>query len=341
MRKRVLTLWDGKVFLAMLILAGCIITTFAAYRHIYVKLPDYAVKQVILSVQDGDVETFSRYVDQEALTGQFFDALILHTTAREDQSLVLSVIHAPLRSAFVTTADLYITWTLAGNTDNEQYSTVAASLRNTLKSAGLSIPLAGWHLDSADWSHDNTVTFYLYNEQIEATVPCTVNLEKTPSDTWRITGFTDAKAFVSDLQAVMTKELEAYNKPVQQKIDAVLSVSDVSSKLVSGQDKTFLRLSYTPIFHQDREQIASIKAIYTLRRNSDKAVLYTSPLRLSTSAEKRTYESQFLLNPLIPSQYALISSSNIDDTSSSLHITAITLKDGTELSLVNDLPQGY
>ena len=141
MRKRVLTLWDGKVVLALLILAGCIITAFSAYRQIYVKMPDYAAKQIIRSVQDGDVETFSRYVAQEALTGQFFDALILHKTAREDQSLVLSVIHSPLRSAFVSAADLYITWTLAGNTDNEQYNTVATSLRNTLKSAGLSLSL--------------------------------------------------------------------------------------------------------------------------------------------------------------------------------------------------------
>ena len=29
MRKRVLTLWDGKVVLALLILAGCIITALA------------------------------------------------------------------------------------------------------------------------------------------------------------------------------------------------------------------------------------------------------------------------------------------------------------------------
>lgn len=55
----------------MLILAGCIMTAFSAYRQIYVKMPDYAAKQIIRSVQDGDVETFSRYVDQEALTGQF------------------------------------------------------------------------------------------------------------------------------------------------------------------------------------------------------------------------------------------------------------------------------
>ena len=78
----------------------------------------------------------------------------------------------------------------------------------------------------------------------------------------------------------------------------------------------------------------------TLRRDSDKAVLYTSPLRLSTSAEKRTHESQFLLNPLIPSQYSLIRSQNLEGMTSELHITAITLNDGTSFSLADTLPDG-
>ena len=92
-------------------------------------------------------------------------------------------------------------------------------------------------------------------------------------------------------------------------------------------------------YRKDRNDIASVKAVYTLRRDSDKAVLYTSPLRLSTSAEKRTHESQFLLNPLIPSQYSLIRSQTLDGMTSELHLTAITLKDGTELALADTLPE--
>ena len=216
-----------------------------------------------------------------------------HTSDSTDEFFLLNIIRSPLRASFITTADLYLNWTLAGSTDNDEYQKTADNLQRTLKSAGLAVPLAGWHLDGADWSHDNTVNLYLYN------------------------------------------------KPVQQKIDAIMTVRDVSSKIVTGQGRTFLRLSYTPVFRKDRNDIASVKAVYTLRRDSDKAVLYTSPLRLSTSAERSTYESQFLLNPLIPSQYALIRSANIDDTTSILEVTAITLKDGTELAIENDLPQSY
>ena len=339
MRKRVLTLWDGKVFLALGVLAGCIMAAVAAYQHLYMKTPDYAVSQVIRAVRDGDIETFSRHVDEEALSGQFFDALVSHTSDSTDESFLLNIIRSPLRSSFVATADLYLDESLTGDTDNDEYQKTTASLQRTLKSAGLSIPLAGWHLDGADWSHGSTVKLYLYNDRLGATVPCTVTLEQTPSQTWRITGLADPEAFLNDLRDVMKKELAAYNKPVQQKIDAVMTVRDISSKIVTGQGRTFLRLSYTPVFRKDRNAINTVKAVYTLRRDSDKAVLYTSPLRLSTSAEKRTHESQFLLNPLIPSQYSLIRSQALDGMTGELHITAITLKDGSEFALADALPE--
>ncbi|MCF0153861.1 MAG: hypothetical protein HUJ82_11220 [Megasphaera sp.] len=334
-----LTLWDGKVFLALVVLAGCIMAAVAAYQHLYMKTPDYAVSQVIRAVRDGDIETFSRHVDEEALSGQFFDALVSHTSDSTDESFLLNIIRSPLRSSFVATADLYLDESLTGDTDNDEYQKTTASLQRTLKSAGLSIPLAGWHLDGADWSHGSTVKLYLYNDRLGATVPCTVTLEQTPSQTWRITGLADPEAFLNDLRDVMKKELAAYNKPVQQKIDAVMTVRDISSKIVTGQGRTFLRLSYTPVFRKDRNAINTVKAVYTLRRDSDKAVLYTSPLRLSTSAEKRTHESQFLLNPLIPSQYSLIRSQALDGMTGELHITAITLKDGSEFALADALPE--
>lgn len=86
MRKRVLTLWDGKVFLALVVLMGCILAGITSYQHVYMKTPDYAVSQVIRAARDGDMETFSRHVDEGALSGQFFDALVSHTSDSTDES---------------------------------------------------------------------------------------------------------------------------------------------------------------------------------------------------------------------------------------------------------------
>ena len=144
MRKRVLTLWDGSVFLALVVLMGCLIAAVAAYHHIYMKTPDYAVAQVIRAAHSGDIETFSQHVDEEALSGQFFDALVSHTSDSTDEAFLLNLVRSPLRSSFVTTADLYLDWTLTGNTDNDEYKKTGDNLQRTLKSAGLSIPLASW-----------------------------------------------------------------------------------------------------------------------------------------------------------------------------------------------------
>lgn len=217
MRKRVLTLWDGSVFLALVVLMGCLIAAVAAYHHIYMKTPDYAVAQIIRAAHSGDIETFSQHVDEEALSGQFFDALVSHTSDSTDEAFLLNLVRSPLRSSFVTTADLYLDWTLTGNTDNDEYKKTGDNLQRTLKSAGLSIPLAGWHLDSADWSQGKTVKLYLYNDRLGATVPCTVTLEQTPSQTWMITGLADPAAFLNDLRDVMKQELDEYNEPTQKK----------------------------------------------------------------------------------------------------------------------------
>lgn len=53
---------------------------------------------------------------------------------------MLNIIRSPLRASFITTADLYLNWTLAGNTDNDEYQKTADNLQRTLKSAGLAVP---------------------------------------------------------------------------------------------------------------------------------------------------------------------------------------------------------
>jgi hypothetical protein len=79
--------------------------------------------------------------------------------------------------------------------------------------------------------------------------------------------------------------------------------------------------------------------VYELRRTADKAVLYSSEMRLNLSSSGKSHTSQFLLNPLIPSQYAIMNRSDLRDTDSSLRITALTFEDGTELALADHLPE--
>lgn len=340
MRRKVISLWDGNVFLAVAALCFCLAAAHLNYEEVYKRTPDYSITCMEDALQHNDVETLNRYADEEALTGQFFDALVSHASDSTDEDFLLKLIRSPMRVTFINNAGTLLNWSLAENRDNSEYQKLQTRLEGTLKHAGLPLPLGGWHIDSADWSKGKTITLHLYNDRLQISVPCTVIMEKQGPKFWRITGLQNPSAFLHDLRAALDDKLAAYNKPIQAKLDAVMTVSDVSSTLImaNGQAR-FLRLSYTPDIKGDRKDIASVKALYTLHRTSDDAVLYTSPIRLSTSLEKRTHQSQFRLNPLVPSQAAIINQGNLDGMKSTLHITAIIFTDGSEISLADTLPQ--
>lgn len=346
MRRNVISLWDGKVFLAAAVLYFCLLAAQVNYQEVYKRTPDYSVSCMLQAISQQDAETLSQYVDEASLTGQFFDALASHTSDSTDETFLLKLIRSPMRATFVNDMTTFLTWTLEGSQDSQEYQKLQTRLEGTLKHAGLPLPLSGWHVESADWSRagaqsgEKTITLHLYNDRLQLSVPCTVTLVKTGSKTWRITSLDNPAGFLRDLRQALDDKLEAYNQPLQAKIDAVMTVSDVSSTLVTANGQArFLRLSYTPSIKGDRSDITSVKAQYTLHRDRDDAVLFTSPIRLSTAAEKRTHQSQFRLNPLIPSQAAIINQGNLDGLTTTLHITAITFTDGSEIAIADKLPE--
>ena len=87
---------------------------------------------------------------------------------------------------------------------------------------------------------------------------------------------------------------------------------------------------------------ANIKDIlcrYTLRRNADEAVLYETDLHLPAYKDNAVLTSQFLLNPLIPSHQALLAKAGLDDTTGTLKLMSVLLKDGTAIRCAERLPQ--
>ena len=180
----------------------------------------------------------------------------------------------------------------------------------------------------------------LYNERLDTNLTCTIELTRTGRQQWRVTGLADASAFINEINDAWSQRLAAYNRPIQRQLDGLIKIRDVSASLVSGSNhQTFLRITYTPVFEGRPEEIREIRGVYELQRAGDHAVLYSGTLRLTPAASGKPHTSQFLLNPLIPSQYSLIRSQTLDGMTSELHLTAITLKDGTELALADTLPE--
>jgi hypothetical protein len=337
---------DGKILIAVWVVFLCIEGLFVSYRHIYMETPEYSIRVIMAAARDGDADTVDAMVDEKALANEFFDIAAAKASSSSAPQIVLQLAWAPLRTDFATDIQALITGTITNDTDSASFQQAKKAVDTRLKSLGFPIPSTGWEYKNATWCHhtqagygEMTLTFY--NTTLKTAIPVTVSLERAGARSWHIIGLTNTETLVTALQKAYDHQLAAYNKPIQEKLDQAVVIHSISSQLIRDDDtrQVFLRLHYTPMYNTGSSILTEVRGVYELRRTADKAVLYSSEMRLNLSSSGKSHTSQFLLNPLIPSQYAIMNRSDLRDTDSSLHITALTFEDGTELALADHLPE--
>ncbi len=334
---------DVSILAAICILLFCLEAAVLNYEHVYKATPDYSVRVLTRAIQSGDEETVTALVDDKAITAGLFDGMASRGGGI-DSLPVLQLAWAPLRDDFITDSSRLFHLTMQKEKDDADRAGAAENVRLRLQALGFPFPVSGWHYVSSRYAHKTDsshahMTVTLYNERLDRNLTCTIELTRTGPKQWRITGLADAPAFISEINDAWDQRLAAYNRPIQRQLDGLIKIRNVSASLVKGSNhQTFLRITYTPVFEGKPEEIREIRGVYELQRAGDHAVLYSGTLRLTPAASGKPHTSQFLLNPLIPSQYALMSRENLDDTRSQLRVTSVTRQDGTTLSLAEKLP---
>ena len=334
---------DVSILAAICILLFCLEAAVLNYEHVYKATPDYSVRVLTRAIQSGDEETVTALVDDKAIAAGLFDGMASRGGGI-DSLPVLQLAWAPLRDDFITDSSRLFHLTMQKEKDDADRAGAAENVRLRLQALGFPFPVSGWHYISSRYAHKTDsshahMTVTLYNERLDRNLTCTIELTRTGPKQWRITGLADAPAFISEINDAWDQRLAAYNRPIQRQLDGLIKIRNVSASLVKGSNhQTFLRITYTPVFEGKPEEIQEIRGVYELQRSGDHAVLYSGTLRLTPAASGKPHTSQFLLNPLIPSQYALMSRENLDDMRSQLRVTSVTRQDGTTLSLAEKLP---
>lgn len=337
---------DGKILAALFSLILCVEGTQVSYRQIYMKTPDYSLRQIVAAAAENDVDTVSSMVDEKAIANEIFDQLAAKAGGGTTPQPVLQLAWIPLKADFSSSLESLMNEEIAGTTDSAHYEEMKLTVDNRLKAIGFPIPSSGWQYQKASWAHQTgsgkaEMTLTFYNTVLKASIPVTVTMERQSSRVWHITGLVHVDGTIDAIQEAYDRELAAYNEPIQKRIDKTVSVSNVSTNLVRDDDDrmTFLRVHYTPKYAIDADKLSEVKGVYELRRSADGAVLYSSPIRLVLSGSGKDHTTQFLLNPLIPSQYAIMNRSDLKDTKSTVRITELTLDDDSTLTLADKLPE--
>lgn len=331
---------DIKIWVAIAVILACLEGAFWSYHHLYEQTPDYSFQQLVNAAAQGDTATVRRYVDEEALTGQLFDSIVQETSSLSPALSELALTLTPIKADVTTLSQQVLQTYLTGQSEDEAQAPTYQALQNRLRSLHVPIPLKGWQYTGHQWSTSTgpgtaELTAEFYNTALQRTIPVTFTLERQTSTTWKLVGLAKPEALLAAIRTAYAAQLTKKNEPIQRQIDQIITITGVTATLLGGPADTqrYLRIQYTPSFHTNRQDIDEIKGTYTLRRSDDQAALYSADIRLSTASEKNTYVTQFLLNPLIPSQYKLGQRQNLDGTTSTLAITSVRLKNGQEYTL--------
>ncbi len=335
---------DGKLLIAAAVICCCLGGAYDSYEEIYKATPDYSLHYIQQAAGQADADELKDRVDEEKIAASLFHGAMEFRAGQPHASALQKIAWLPLQNEITDSLKRCLDNALIPSSDTEAVQHAQSVLANQLQSLGMPLPTTGWRIASVSWSRriDNThaeITLYLAHPILPQAIPCTIAMERTAPKEWHITDIVHAAAMFQSLQQAYLQALEKENAPIRQHIDAVLEITNVSSSLVRSDDSTqvFLRMQYTPVFHQPRQDILEAKGVYELRRRTDHALLFTAPVRLSLSSHTATRLSQFRLNPHIPDQEDLAGRDTLEGTDSTLRLTSVTLRDGTTYTLQTTL----
>lgn len=327
---------DGKLFAAMVIICSCLYGAYMAHEKIYKATPEYSMNALRQAAEQSNTELLTQQIDTDEIVYDIYNGFVQFRNNQSNASSLTAWTWLPLQNELSTSLKICLNQELTQEPATEATEHAQATIAAYLKGIGIPVPATGWSLVSASWSRriDDShaeMTLYMSHPLLQQKIPCTIIWERTAPKEWRIAGLSDAQHIIQCIQTAYIQALHTENEPIRKQIASIVEIQHVTSQLVRSADGTqvFLRMEYTPVFHKQRHDILEIKGIYELRRQTDHELLFTAPVRLSLTTNKTTRMNQFPLYAHIPAQKELARRDSLAETDSVLHITSVTLRDGT------------
>lgn len=338
--------WDIKLLAALCLFFLCCAGLFLSYDRLYRDTPDYAASRLVAAIRENDPDRAAAYMNGESLTAQFFDALTSEYQGTAEPSAAARLIWLPLRTDFIATGRQWIKNETAGRTDDQDALAVSQKMTGQMRELNLPVPLTNWHCTAMSFSRPLTettaeITFTLHNDALDQDILCPTIWKRNDLHRWQLQEFSDAPLLVRDLRRAYRTALATYNEDQQRQIDKLAGAEVTAAALIRQDDKkapTFLRIQYVAHFPSGTAALSNVRAVYTLRRSNDDAILYRTEMHLSAADPEQPHTSQFLLSPLATAQFYPLGQMVISDTTSTISVISVRLKDGTVLAKETRLP---
>lgn len=200
---------DGPIIAAFLVLLICIRLAFTAYETVYKNTPDYSFLCVTQAINANDSSQVAALIDDKELAGQVFDAVVSKGSGIESSS-ILRFAWAPMREDFIANCHYLVETRFQANADQEKKDEIQGLVTRQLKTLGCAIPIDGWHIVNTHWAFKTDddhaeLPIDVYNETLDATIPCTLTMTRRAQGRWAITGIANANDFIQAVQSAWAK----------------------------------------------------------------------------------------------------------------------------------------
>ena len=161
---------------------------------------------------------------------------------------------------------------------------------------------------------------------------------------WHVVGFYNLEGFFQTIDMASAARLVEYNRPVQDKINALIKLDTIDTIELSTDGSSsvmhLLKIPYRLALHTKDVDIAAVYGRYRLSGKNNNEI-FTGEFSLQDLPKKSGFlpeTAQFMLNPMFPAQRRLIEGKNIAAYSSSIDIYRIDFKNGAVWQTVQQIP---
>lgn len=228
---------------AVVVIAGGVLG-YVHYRH----SPRYTISLIQDSIKNHDWDTFSRHVDMDTLSSSSYDELTSFALDNDEDladddstkgfvngivtAMKPNVVSAWKDAArdYVKTGELKVPDS-SGNKDKDEDG-AKEEADSIEKKSGVDQMTFQGITDVTDKENNVAVVgMKFHNKQLDHDFVINLKMNQLQDGTWEIVSVDNLKDYLAEMKKVYTAKLDEVNKPIQEKIDAVIQITDIHAAI--------------------------------------------------------------------------------------------------------------
>lgn len=329
---------------------AAIICAVAFYFLYWIKTPVYSLGIIRDSIQKHDVATFEKHVDLDTLYAKGFDDAFIAYDKLQGDNLMSNPLAVGfvqmMKPAVVSGLKTKTLDSIKGEDDAAQAKALLGDseqvVKDLKKSSGIDDSTFRDASVASSDGNEAIVAIKVHNNKIDKDFDLKVKMSKLDDGTWKVKELTNLVDFMLEVDAATKAKIAELNKPIQEKIQNFIAVTDTKLKFHFSHDwfSAYYSFNYGATLKNISDQKItgfSVKYIFKDQKGvACKEVVQPYGTKVLAPNEEITLTQTLRLNASSANDKKLIS--NPDKCSIVVEVKWIKFEDGTTIQMLDKLP---